>query len=104
MEFNRLLVICISHPLRFPLLSNGSNKDITRGFDDSSRSQYLYAKSILDRYGFKDLIFHRGLYLDRKNKKIQSWKDIAALERNGMNIESHIISHTGPFSSQDWVF
>jgi len=74
------------------------------GFDDSYRSQKLYAKTILDKHGFKDLMFHRGLYLGRKNNKIQSWKDMAALKCDGMNIESHTICHTGPFSSQDWVF
>jgi hypothetical protein len=74
------------------LLSNGSNKVIMIGFDDSYRSQILYAKPILDKYGFKASFFEVCTWIG-KTKERQTWQDIAALEHDGMDIESHTMIH-----------
>ena len=74
------------------LLSNGSNKVIMIGFDDSYRSQILYAKPILDKYGFKASFFEVCTWIG-KTKERQTWQDIAALEHDGMDIESHTMTH-----------
>ena len=74
------------------LLSNGSNKVIMIGFDDSYRSQILYAKPILDKYGFKASFFEVCTWIG-KTKERQTWQDIATLERDGMDIESHTMTH-----------
>ena len=79
-------------PSPSPLLSNGSNKVIMIGFDDSYKSQILYAKPILDKYGFKASFFEVCTWIG-KTKERQTWQDIAALERDGMDIESHTMTH-----------
>jgi hypothetical protein len=79
-------------PPASPPLNNGSNKVIMIGFDDSYRSQILYAKPILDRYGFKASFFEVCTWIG-KTKQRQTWQDIAALERDGMDIESHTMTH-----------
>jgi hypothetical protein len=62
------------------------------GFDDSYRSQILYAKPILDKYGFKASFFEVCTWIG-KTKERQTWQDIAALEHDGMDIESHTMTH-----------
>jgi hypothetical protein len=74
------------------LLSNDTNKVIMIGFDDSYRSQILYAKPILDKYGFKASFFEVCTWIG-KTKERQTWQDIAALEHDGMDIESHTMTH-----------
>jgi Polysaccharide deacetylase len=74
------------------LLSNGTNKVIMIGFDDSYRSQILYAKPILHKYGFKASFFEVCTWIG-KTKERQTWQDIAALEHDGMDIESHTMTH-----------
>jgi peptidoglycan/xylan/chitin deacetylase (PgdA/CDA1 family) len=79
-------------PQSSTLLSTGSNKVIMIGFDDSYKSQILYAKPILDKYGFKASFFEVCTWIG-KTKDRQTWQDIAALERDGMDIESHTMTH-----------
>jgi hypothetical protein len=74
------------------LVNNGINKVIMIGFDDSYRSQILYAKPILDKYGFKASFFEVCTWIG-KTKERQTWQDISALERDGMDIESHTMTH-----------
>ena len=62
------------------------------GFDDSYRSQILYAKPILDKYGFKASFFEVCTWIG-KTKERQTWQDISALEHDGMDIESHTMTH-----------
>jgi peptidoglycan/xylan/chitin deacetylase (PgdA/CDA1 family) len=61
------------------------------GFDDSYKSQILYAKSILDKYGFKASFFEVCTWVG-KTKDRQTWQDIANLQRDGMDIESHTMT------------
>ncbi len=74
------------------LVNNDINKVIMIGFDDSYRSQILYAKPILDKYGFKASFFEVCTWIG-KTKERQTWQDISALERDGMDIESHTMTH-----------
>jgi peptidoglycan/xylan/chitin deacetylase (PgdA/CDA1 family) len=52
-------------------------------------NQYRYAKSILDKYGFKATFFEVCGWL----RSQQSRQDIAALKHDGMDIESHTLTH-----------
>ena len=79
-------------PSSSTLLGNGSKKVIMIGFDDSYRSQILYAKPILDKYGFKASFFEVCTWIG-KTKERQTWQDMATLERDGMDIESHTMTH-----------
>jgi hypothetical protein len=69
-----------------------SNKVVMIGFDDSYKSQILYAKPILDKYGFKASFFEVCAWVG-KTKDRQTWQDIADLQRDGMDVESHTMTH-----------
>jgi peptidoglycan/xylan/chitin deacetylase (PgdA/CDA1 family) len=80
-----------STPLRAenPGGSNTSNKFVVINFDDSDVGQYRYAKPILDKYGFKATFFEVCGWLRFQ----RAWQDIAALENDGMDVESHTMTH-----------
>jgi len=71
---------------------NGNNKVVMINFDDSYKTQFLYAKPILDKYGFKATFFEVCGWIGKSSEK-QTWQDIAALHRDGMDIESHTMTH-----------
>jgi hypothetical protein len=73
-----------------PKLNN--TKVVMIGFDDSYKSQFLYAKPILDRYGFKASFFEVCTWVGKTSAR-QTWQDVAALQRDGMDIESHTMTH-----------
>jgi peptidoglycan/xylan/chitin deacetylase (PgdA/CDA1 family) len=75
--------------------SSNSNKVVIINFDDSHKSQYEYAKPILDKYGFKATFFEVCDWIgtDHDSDKGMSWQDIAALQQDGMDIESHTMTH-----------
>jgi hypothetical protein len=73
-------------------VSSGNNKVIMIGFDDSYKSQILYAKPILDKYGFKASFFEVCTWIG-KTKDRQTWQDVSALQHDGMDIESHTMTH-----------
>jgi peptidoglycan/xylan/chitin deacetylase (PgdA/CDA1 family) len=75
-----------------------SNADDTSGnrpkvviinFDDSHKSEYTYAKPILDKYGFKATFFEVCGWITSE----EGWREIAELQQDGMDIESHTITH-----------
>jgi hypothetical protein len=73
--------------------SNSSNtKLVMIGFDDSHKSQFVYAKPILDKYGFKASFFEVCTWVGKTSDR-QSWQDVAALQHDGMDIESHTMTH-----------
>ena len=74
---------------------SGNNKVIMIGFDDWYKSQILYAKPILDKYGFKASFFEVCTWIG-KTKDRQTWQDVAALQHDGMDIESHTMTHAHP--------
>src|SRR5215813_8632955 len=73
-------------------LSNRSNRVVMINFDDGYKSQLIYAKPILDRYGFKASFF---LICGRvgTHPYWMNWQDIAELKKDGMDIESHTMTH-----------
>ena len=73
---------------------NSNNKVIMLGFDDGWKSQITNAKPILDKYGFKASFFIVCNYVNSGETRRMNWQDIAALQKDGMDIESHSMSHT----------
>jgi len=61
-------------------------------FDDGRKSQLIYAKLILDKYGFKASFF---IICGRVGTEQSSmnWQNIAELKKDGMDIESHSMTH-----------
>ena len=72
---------------------NSNNKLIMIGFDDGWKSQITYAKPILDKYGFKASFFVVCNYVNSGELRRMNWQDIAALQKDGMDIESHSMTH-----------
>jgi hypothetical protein len=70
-----------------------SNKVVMINFDDGLKSQLIYAKPILDKYGFKASFFIicGRVGIERSS---MNWQDIAELKKDGMDIESHSMTHT----------
>src|SRR5215831_3571169 len=69
--------------------SNSSNsKVVILNFDDSHMSEYKYAKPILDRYGFKASFFEICTRMSDRG-----WKLIADMKKDGMDIQSHTMTH-----------
>lgn len=71
---------------------SSNDKVIIMNFDDSYKTQMLYAKPILDQYGFKATFFEVCDWVG-KNSERQTWQDVAALQQDGMEIESHSMTH-----------
>jgi hypothetical protein len=63
------------------------------GFDDSYKSQILYAKPILDKYGFKASFFVVCNYVNSGDMRRMNWQDIATLQQDRMDVESHTMDH-----------
>jgi hypothetical protein len=61
----------------------------------------IYAKPILDKYGFKASFFIVCNYADSGNIRRMNWQDIAALQKDGMDIESHTMDHK-PLNMLSW--
>jgi len=61
-------------------------------FDDGYKSQFLYAKPILDKYGFKASFFIVCGKVATKPYWM-NWQEISALKNDGMDIESHTMTH-----------
>lgn len=74
------------------VVNTSKNKVVMIGFDDSYKSQFLYAKPILDQYGFKASFFEVCTWIGKTSNR-QTWQDVAALQRDGMDIESHTMTH-----------
>ncbi|HYV52343.1 MAG TPA: polysaccharide deacetylase family protein [Candidatus Eisenbacteria bacterium] len=75
------------------IVSDRSNKVVMINFDDGRKSQLIYAKPILDEYGFKASFF---IICGRvgTERSSMNWQDIAQLKKDGMGIESHSMTHT----------
>src|SRR5439155_22749012 len=73
------------------IIANNSSKIIILGFDDNRKGNFTYAKPILDKYGFKATFFIIcGKTVD---KGAMNWQYIAAMQRDGMDIESYTMIH-----------
>jgi len=79
-----------SHPIS---AVHNSNKVIMINFDDAWKSQIQYAKPILDKYGFKASFFIVCNYVNSGDPSRMNWQDIATLQHDQMDIESHTMDH-----------
>ena len=79
-----------------PAETSANSKYVIINFDDSHQSDYTYAKPILDKYGFKATFFEVCNWIEagHHDKDISiTWEQIAALQQDGMDIESHTMNH-----------
>lgn len=102
-----LLVIVSLIPNAYSLISNTtignapspstpptkSNKIVILTFDDAWKSQFINAKPILDKYGFKATFFTVCNYVGRDNNTRMNWQDVLSLQNDGMDIESNTMNH-----------
>jgi peptidoglycan/xylan/chitin deacetylase (PgdA/CDA1 family) len=72
--------------------STNNTKAVVVAFDDAWKSQFTYAKPILDRFDFKGSFFIVCNYVGKSPDRM-SWNDIQTLERQGHDIESHSMNH-----------
>jgi peptidoglycan/xylan/chitin deacetylase (PgdA/CDA1 family) len=83
-------------PESLPLKTPTNGKYVIINFDDSHESDYTYAKPTLDKYGFKATFFEVCNWIEegQHDKDISiTWQQIAALQQDGMDIESHTMTH-----------
>jgi peptidoglycan/xylan/chitin deacetylase (PgdA/CDA1 family) len=69
-----------------------SSKVVILTFDDSRKSQYLYAEPILQKCGFKATFFTVCNFIGQDNTRM-TWNDITELQNQGNDIESHTMNH-----------
>jgi Polysaccharide deacetylase len=78
-------------------ISNGvtssNNKVVMIGFDDGWKSQIAYAKPILDKYALKASFFVVCNYVNSGDIRRMNWQDIATLQQDRMDVESHTMDH-----------
>jgi peptidoglycan/xylan/chitin deacetylase (PgdA/CDA1 family) len=72
-------------------ITNNSSKIIILSFDDNRKGDFTFAKPILDKYGFKATFFI--ICGKTTDKGAMNWQNIAAMQRDGMDIESHTMTH-----------
>ena len=70
---------------------NNKSKVVLLAFYDNPKSQFENAKPILDQYGYKATFFVVCNWLGRPDR--MTWQDVAALQNDGQDIESHSMNH-----------
>jgi peptidoglycan/xylan/chitin deacetylase (PgdA/CDA1 family) len=68
-----------------------NNKVVVLSFDDNRIGDFTYAKPILDKYGFKATFF--VICGKTTDSGAMNWQNIAAMQKDGMDIESHTMTH-----------
>ena len=91
-NFGKNLADIKSHTCKNTNASTDYSKIIILTFDDSRKSQYSYAVPIMDECGFKATFFTVYDFLGQDNSRM-TWDDIATLQNNGYDIESHTMDH-----------
>ena len=79
-----------------PVGTTSNSKFVIINFDDSHESDYTYAKPILDKYGFKATFFEVCNWVEagyHESDISTTWKQITALQQDGMDIEAHTMTH-----------
>ena len=71
--------------------NSSTSKVVILSFDDNRKGDFTYAKPILDKYGFKATFF--VICGKTSDMGAMNWQDIAAMQRDGMDIESHTMTH-----------
>lgn len=86
-----LLPIGITHAQS--LSENITNdKAVILNFDDGRKSQFTYAKPILDKYDFKATFYIVCNYIENK-PGFMDWKEVKQLYNEGHDIGSHGMNH-----------
>jgi peptidoglycan/xylan/chitin deacetylase (PgdA/CDA1 family) len=67
-------------------------KVVILNFDDNRKTQFIEAKPILDKYGFKATFYVVCKYLDNK-KGYMNWTQLETLYKEGHDIGSHTMNH-----------
>ena len=70
-----------------------NSKIVMMTFGDTLKSQYITAKPILDKYGFKASFFITCGWVGLENENRMTWQDISALQNDGQDIESKTMTH-----------
>ena len=74
--------------------NNNNNKVVILTFGNAPKSQYTYAKPILDTYGFKASFFVVCDWIDSdKDNSHMTWQDIEALYKDGHDIQAKSLNH-----------
>ncbi len=68
-------------------------KPIIFTFDDGYLDNFLYAFPLLRQYGFGGTFFVVTQFLDEGRAGYMSWQQARLMQANGMEIESHGVSH-----------
>jgi peptidoglycan/xylan/chitin deacetylase (PgdA/CDA1 family) len=76
----------------------GNNKIVILTFGNAPESQYLYAKLILDKYGFKGSFFIVCNWIeteegDKMKEPRMTWEQIETLHREGHDIQAKSMNH-----------
>src|SRR6266516_1769914 len=71
--------------------AKNNNKVVVLSFDDNRIGDFTYAKPILDKYGYKATFF--VICGKTTDSGAMNWQDIAAMQKDGMDIESHTMTH-----------
>lgn len=69
----------------------GSEKNVIITFDDGHIGNYLYAFSLLKKYGFTAVFFVTTNWIGRKG--MMNWEQLKEMVESGMTIGSHTASH-----------
>ena len=72
---------------------SSNSKVVILTFDDGPKNQYTIAKPILDKYGFKATFFVVCNLVGSNNDQYMNWQELAALQKEGHDIESHTMTH-----------
>jgi peptidoglycan/xylan/chitin deacetylase (PgdA/CDA1 family) len=76
--------------------SSTSNKEVILTFGNAPKSQYTYAKPILDKYGFKASFFVVCNWIESDEDEDNShmtWQDIETLHNEGHDIGAKSLNH-----------
>lgn len=86
-------------------INSNNSKVVILGFSDNPKSQFENAKPILDLYGFKATFFVICNKVGQNEDKM-TWEDIAILQSEGHDIESHTMNHKrlGSLSASELEF
>jgi peptidoglycan/xylan/chitin deacetylase (PgdA/CDA1 family) len=77
---------------RNPTINSIASKVVILNFYDDEKDQFINAKPILDKYGFKGTFFIVCNWANTNTSRM-TWQDISQLYREGHDIESHSTSH-----------
>ena len=107
-------IMCLFFSLCLPNISYGQNSEISGNriviinFDDGFKSQFVNAKPILDKYGFKAAYFIVCNFVGKDAQQMNSpdivdfigkgidqmsWEDLKILEKEGNVIGAHTLNH-----------